>query len=144
MYNQHYNTIGKNYHFNQAIKLGTSEYKSFNTNNKLNENNTGVSLSNSIPPQRNNSNNKPNNLNGNIYMNSNLNQNLPNKTLGPSISSPNKFLNKVNLNPVSNQQERVINFGQDSSENSFKRNLRKVGGLTPIQSSSYNNRNNLF
>ncbi len=58
MYNQSYNTIGKNYHFNQTIKLGTNEYKSLNTNNKFNENNTGISLSNSLPSSRHNMNNK--------------------------------------------------------------------------------------
>jgi len=132
MYNQNYKTIGKNYHFNQTIKLGTNEFK------PSNQNSTGISLSNSLPSSRTNINSKPNNLNGNIFVNSNLNQNLQNKTLGPSFTNSSKLLNKINLNPVSNQQERVINFGQDSSENSFKRNLRKVGGYTPIQSSSYN------
>jgi len=141
MYNQNFNTVGKNYHFNYTIRNGMNDYKQLNTNNKIIEGFKGDSFANSLPVNKtNNSHNNPtqNNMNLNSFINSELNQNKnPGKNI--SISNVNKFLTNVNLNSsMMNQQERVINFGQDPSENSFKRNLRKVGGFNPIQTSSYN------
>lgn len=137
MYNKNFNTIGKNYHFNHTIRQEVNDFKPQTINKKLNDTNGSFPFSNSLPASR--SSNITNiNPNNNQLPSSNPN-NANTSIKAISISNANKFINNVNLGASMNQQERVINFGRDSSENSFKRNLRKVGDrFNPIQTSSYN------
>jgi len=98
------NSGNKNYHFLQNNNI----FKNQNINKKTDH----ISIVNThrLPLQA-------NNVNGNEY--SKLNNNI----CGSGNSNANKFLNNVNSTQAMNFQERVINFGQDLNENSFKKNL---------------------
>lgn len=85
-----------------------------------------------VKPSNNNSNIKASNNNFDYSQQYNSNQS-PNFNV-----TKNKFI--VNFNPPNfvNQQDRIIAFGQDRSENNFKKTLRKPAISNLIQNSSFN------
>jgi protein phosphatase PTC1 len=94
-----------------------------------------------------NSNNLRNNFKQqkiNINLNSNFNSGgdfeIQNKSPNFNVTK-NRFLMNFNLPNLINFQDRVINFGQDKSENNFKKTLRK-GASNLIKNSSLNIINN--
>jgi len=107
--------------------------KTFNDN--INQNNNH--LSNNL---RNNSKLEKVNINLNNNYNSGGNFEIYNKSQNFNVTK-NKFLMNFNLPNLINTQDRVINFGQDKSENNFKKTLRK-GASNLIQNSSFNIINN--
>jgi serine/threonine protein phosphatase PrpC len=112
--------IGNNYHFVQRDRGSNSNIN----NNPITHNKVNSSYPNHTSHRLNN--NPPNTGTGNTIFNLNLN------------NTNNKFFSNVNPSTTMNQQERVINFGQDSNENSFKKNLRKPAVSNLIQNTSYN------
>ncbi len=78
------------------------------------------------------------NLNINNFNNENSNQ-MHNYSNSPNFNvTKNKFLTNFNPPNLLNNQDRVIAFGQDKSENNFKKTLRKPAISNLIQNSSLN------
>lgn len=121
--------IGNNYHFvnrdrgnnNSNIHNNPITHNINNNSNKIQSSSLGNNAYSNATSHRQNNNGSNNNT-----FNLNLN------------NTNNKFFSNVNPSATMNQQERVINFGQDSNENSFKKNLRKPAVSNLIQNTSYN------
>jgi protein phosphatase PTC1 len=82
--------------------------------------------------------NKYQNFNNNNNYNSTGNDQIAMGNINPNFNvTKNKFSMNFNLPNTINPQERVITFGQDKSENTFKKTLRN-GAANLIQNNSYN------
>lgn len=119
----------RNYHFKPTERglisnAGNNYSLSTNLRNNINTGNNLTAASNNIKPT--NGNFKKDN--GSTFTNMNI--------FGFNNTN-NRFFNNVNPGTM-NQQERVINFGQDYNENSFKKILRKPTMSNLIQNTSYN------
>lgn len=130
------NTNNRNNTFNQGMKKTVSK-------NYFEENNRGKkNVNDNMNYLRDN--NKQQMLNNNNYIKNNNNGagNFENPYQSPNFNvTKNKFLMNFNIPNLINTQDRVINFGQDKSENNFKKTLRK-GTSNLIQNSSFNIINN--
>lgn len=117
----------KNYHY---ISNNTNNINNTNLYGNFGLRNNGSSslnkeISNPIYNQYQNNKDKFNTTNNNMFgMQKNLNDRSSSMNSYNVFNNTNKFNSNLNAN-VNNLQERVINFGQDQNENSFKRTLRK-------------------
>ena len=99
--------LSKNYHYNNLNSslnnLNSINYHLKNGQTNLNNNFNNFNINN-------------NNINNSKHLTNNI------KTMNNNLyKTKNNFFNSG----VTTYQERIINFGQDSNENSFKKNLRK-------------------
>ena len=129
MFNTNSNTSNRNYHF-QPINSKFGNYS--NNKNDLHNYNT----------KKNDSNNLNHNYNTNFtaishraLSNPTILSNQPTYHTNSNINlleknNANKFSMNLNTTSTMNLQERIINFGHDSNENSFKKNLRKKNGVS--------------
>jgi serine/threonine protein phosphatase PrpC len=136
------NNIQDTKRFNETNSLQKLKHQNNNQKkNNFEENNKKINNNNI----RNNS--KQPKLNINFNLNNynsegGLNKENQNFNRSPNFNvTKNKFLINFNLPSFINAQERVINFGQDKSENNFKKTLRK-GASNLIKNSSINIINN--
>jgi protein phosphatase PTC1 len=138
---------GKNYNNKDQLRINAStnnfsqkqdENYNKNVNKILNEMNYLKNANSNLNLQNKNLNKNINNNNNNNPNHNQINNHIAIGNINPNFNlTKNKFSMNFNLPNQINPQDRVINFGQDKSENTFKKTLRN-GANNLIQNNSYN------